>query len=153
MRCPRCEKDDDKVVDSRQSREGDSIRRRRECIGCGFRFTTYETVERALPMVLKSGDRREAFDREKLRRALRTACQKRPVSAAAIDRIVDRVVEQVSLQGGAEVSARAIGELVVDELKAVDGVAYVRFASVYYSFEDINEFAAAVQRARSDDAV
>lgn len=153
MRCPRCEKDDDKVVDSRQSREGDAIRRRRECLDCGFRFTTYETVERALPMVLKSGNRREAFDRDKLRRALRTACQKRPVSAEEIDRIVERLVDRVSLNGDAEISARDIGELVVDELRAVDGVAYVRFASVYYSFDDINEFAAAVQRARAGESV
>jgi transcriptional repressor NrdR len=149
MRCPRCDQDDDKVVDSRQSREGDAIRRRRECLDCGHRFTTYETVERALPLVLKSGDRREAFDAEKIRRALRTACQKRPVSAQDIEGIVSRVIERVATVGDPEVTARVIGDVVVDELRAIDGVAYVRFASVYYSFDDINEFSAAVLRART----
>lgn len=149
MRCPRCDQDDDKVVDSRQSREGDAIRRRRECLDCGHRFTTYETVERALPLVLKSGDRREAFDPEKIRRAIRTACQKRPVSAEDIEGILTRVVEKFSAGVEAEVTARVIGDLVVDELRAIDGVAYVRFASVYYSFDDINEFSAAVRRART----
>ena len=149
MRCPRCDQDDDKVVDSRQSREGDAIRRRRECLDCGHRFTTYETVERALPLVLKSGDRREPFDPEKIRRAIRTACQKRPVSAEDIEGIVTRVVEKFSAGVEAEVTARVIGDLVVDELRAIDGVAYVRFASVYYSFDDINEFSAAVRRART----
>ena len=149
MRCPRCDQDDDKVVDSRQSREGDAIRRRRECLDCGHRFTTYETVERALPLVPKSGDRREAFDPEKIRRAIRTACQKRPVSAEDIEGILTRVVEKFSAGVEAEVTARVIGDLVVDELRAIDGVAYVRFASVYYSFDDINEFSAAVRRART----
>jgi transcriptional repressor NrdR len=152
MRCPRCDQDDDKVVDSRQSREGDAIRRRRECLDCGHRFTTYEMVERSLPLVLKSGERREAFDADKIRRALRTACQKRPVSAEDIDGIIARVVAQVSIGGESEVTARFIGDIVIDELRAVDGVAYVRFASVYYSFDDINEFSAAVRRARSSQS-
>ncbi len=150
MRCPRCSLDDDKVVDSRQSRDGDAIRRRRECLGCGLRFTTYETVELTLPLVIKSDDRREPFERGKIRRALRVACQKRPVAAAQIDCVVDRVEHRVAGLGVREVDSRSIGDIVIEELRELDGVAYLRFASVYYSFEDINEFVAAIERVRSE---
>ncbi|MFT6399827.1 MAG: transcriptional repressor NrdR [Bradymonadia bacterium] len=149
MRCPQCGEDDDKVVDSRQSREGDAIRRRRECLQCNLRFTTYETVERTMPLVVKRDDRREPFERDKIRRALGIACQKRPVSAAEIDALIHRVEERVAASGEREVSARFVGDIVIDELQAVDGVAYVRFASVYYSFDDINEFAQAVRKVRT----
>lgn len=151
MRCPRCSHVDDRVVDSRQSRDGDSIRRRRECLSCGARFTTYETTELALPLVVKSDDRREPFERGKIRRALRMACQKRPIDAAQIDGVVDRVEKRVSSLGLREVDSRAIGDVVIEELRDLDGVAYLRFASVYYSFEDINEFVAAIERVRSEE--
>lgn len=150
MRCPRCSHDDDKVVDSRQSRDGDAIRRRRECLGCGLRFTTYETVELALPLVIKANDRREAFERGKVKRALQTACQKRPITAAEIDAVVDRVEHRVAGLGLREVDSRVIGDVVIEELRELDGVAYLRFASVYYSFEDINEFVAAIERVRAE---
>lgn len=149
MRCPRCSHVDDKVVDSRQSKDGGSIRRRRECLECGFRFTTYETVELSLPLVVKSNDRREPFDREKIRRSVRIASQKRPVSVEDVDAIIDRVEMAVAALGEREVRSRAIGDLVVQQLRDIDAVAWLRYASVYYSFADLQEFLAAVENARS----
>lgn len=148
MRCPRCSHVDDKVVDSRQSKDGGAIRRRRECLDCGFRFTTYETVELALPLVIKSDERREPFDRGKIRRSLRIACQKRPVTVEHIDAIIDQVAGEVAGLGVREVDSRAIGDLVVQHLRDVDGVAWLRYASVYYSFDDLQEFLAAVQNVQ-----
>ncbi|MCB9507130.1 MAG: transcriptional repressor NrdR [Myxococcales bacterium] len=148
MRCPRCGHLDDRVVDSRQSRDGDAIRRRRECLECGARFTTYESIELSLPLVVKRDGRREPFDPGKLRRALRTACQKRPVTAEQIDATVRSVERAVASVDTGEIETRTIGDLVVDALRELDGVAYVRFASVYYAFTDPAEFVAAVDRAR-----
>ena len=140
MKCPFCADFDNKVVDSRLSGESDVIRRRRECLGCGRRFTTYERVEDILPMVIKKDDRREPFDRNKILSGIQTACQKRPVPVAVMEEIVDRIEKSVQEKGDKEIKSSTIGETVMLELHDLDEVAYVRFASVYRSFKDINEF-------------
>lgn len=140
MKCPFCADFDNKVVDSRLSGESDVIRRRRECLGCGRRFTTYERVEDILPMVIKKDDRREPFDRNKILTGIQTACQKRPVPVAVMEEIVDRIEKSVQEKGDKEIRSSTIGETVMLELHDLDEVAYVRFASVYRSFKDINEF-------------
>lgn len=140
MRCPSCGHDEDRVVDSRSTREGAAIRRRRECASCGDRFTTYEYVERAPVLVVKKDGRRVPYDRERIVTGVIRACQKRPISRDQIDLLVDRV--EARLFGGArdEVDSREIGELVMSELEELDEVAYVRFASVYRSFRNLNQF-------------
>jgi transcriptional repressor NrdR len=140
MKCPFCPKDESKVIDSRVSKDGGIIRRRRECEGCGKRFTTYERVEEPLPAVAKKDGRREAFDRAKIAAGIRKACEKRPVSTETIDSLVDRVERWALELGETEVSSTAIGGRVMGELQGLDEVAYVRFASVYRSFKDIGEF-------------
>ena len=140
MKCPFCSDFDNKVVDSRLSGESDVIRRRRECLGCGRRFTTYERVEDILPMVIKKDGRREAFDRNKVLAGIQTACQKRPVPVAVMEEIVERIEKEVQDKGDKEIKSSAVGETVMQELHDLDEVAYVRFASVYRSFKDINEF-------------
>lgn len=140
MKCPFCTDFDNKVVDSRLSGESDVIRRRRECLACGRRFTTYERVEDILPMVIKKDGRREAFDRKKVLAGIKTACQKRPVPVAVMEEIVERIEKSVQDKGDKEIDSSTIGETVMLELKDLDEVAYVRFASVYRSFKDINEF-------------
>ena len=140
MKCPFCGDFDNKVVDSRLSGESEVIRRRRECLDCGRRFTTYERVEDILPMVIKKDDRREPFDRNKILTGIKTACQKRPVSVEALEDIVDRVEKKVQEDGEKEIRSSTIGETVMQELHDLDEIAYVRFASVYRSFKDINEF-------------
>jgi len=140
MKCPFCTDFDNKVVDSRLSGESDVIRRRRECLGCGRRFTTYERVEDILPMVIKKDDRREPFDRNKILSGIQTACQKRPVPVAVMEEIVERIEKSVQEKGDKEIDSSTIGETVMLELNDLDEVAYVRFASVYRSFKDINEF-------------
>ena len=140
MKCPFCSDFDNKVVDSRLSGESDVIRRRRECLGCGRRFTTYERVEDILPMVIKKDDRREPFDRNKVLSGIQTACQKRPVPVAVMEEIVERIEKSVQEKGDKEIKSSTIGETVMLELHDLDEVAYVRFASVYRSFKDINEF-------------
>jgi len=140
MKCPFCADFDNKVVDSRLSGESDVIRRRRECLGCGRRFTTYERVEDILPMVIKKDDRREPFERNKILSGIQTACQKRPVPVAVMEEIVDRIEKAVQEKGDKEIKSSTIGETVMLELHDLDEVAYVRFASVYRSFKDINEF-------------
>jgi transcriptional repressor NrdR len=140
MKCPFCTDFDNKVVDSRLSGESDVIRRRRECLGCGRRFTTYERVEDILPMVIKKDDRREPFDRNKVLSGIQTACQKRPVPVAVMEEIVERIEKSVQEKGDKEINSSTIGETVMLELNDLDEVAYVRFASVYRSFKDINEF-------------
>ncbi len=134
------------MIDSRASREGATIRRRRECVGCGYRFTTYEEVERAGLVVLKRDGRREEFSREKLLAGLRKACQKRPVSPKIIEELVDRIVNEVTDTYEREVPAEAIGTLVVDGLRQIDEVAYVRFASVYRRFEEATDFVHEVKK-------
>jgi len=128
------------VIDSRISKDGSAIRRRRECLGCGKRFTTYEVVEEVLPMVVKKDGRREPFDRMKIRNGLLKACEKRPISIDVIDGIVDIVERACQETQGNEVPTSFIGERVMAELHALDGVAYVRFASVYRQFRDVNDF-------------
>ena len=140
MRCPYCQHGESKVIDSRDAQDGEVIRRRRECLNCGRRFTTRERVEEVLPLIVKKDGRREAFDREKLISGLKKACQKRPVSMDAMERIVAEVERELQESGEKEVPASFIGERVMTALKDLDPVAYVRFASVYRSFRDVNEF-------------
>jgi transcriptional repressor NrdR len=146
MRCPKCGCQDDKVIDSRASREGATIRRRRECIGCGHRFTTYEELEHEGLMVLKRDGRREEFSREKLLAGLRKACQKRPISPKALEDLVDHIVATVTGKYESEVPGEAIGKLVMDGLRELDDVAYVRFASVYRRFEEATDFVQEVKK-------
>ncbi|HYU16792.1 MAG TPA: transcriptional regulator NrdR [Candidatus Acidoferrum sp.] len=141
MRCPFCATDEDKVIDSRQSRDGREIRRRRECIACARRFTTYERVEEALPMVIKADGRREPFDRNKIVTGLKRAVAKRPVSTAALEELAEEVEREIADLGQAEVQAQQIGERVLPRLRQLDEVSYVRFASIYRDFRDIEEFA------------
>jgi len=140
MRCPYCAENDNRVVDSRLSKDGQAIRRRRECNACGRRFTTYEKVEEVLPMVIKRDGRREAFDREKILGGITRACQKRPVSADQIRDFVDSLETYFQELGRREIPSSAIGEKVIAKLKDWDEVAYVRFASVYRKFQDVTDF-------------
>jgi transcriptional repressor NrdR len=140
MKCPFCNHPDSKVVDSRPDKGGASIRRRRECESCGKRFTSHERVEEILPMVQKKDGRREPFDRLKLIAGIKKACEKRPVSVEEIERMVDRLEGRMQESGEREISTSTLGEWVMNELHDIDEVAYVRFASVYRSFKDINEF-------------
>ncbi|MEN6469366.1 MAG: transcriptional regulator NrdR [Smithella sp.] len=140
MKCPFCGNAENKVIDSRISKDGKAIRRRRECLGCARRFTTYEYVEDILPMVVKKDGRREPFDRIKIRNGVMTACEKRPISMEDMDKIVENVEIACQEFQGEEIPSSAIGEKVMSELKVLDGVAYVRFASVYRQFRDVGEF-------------
>jgi len=140
MKCPFCGFADTKVIDSRLGKEGNNIRRRRECIDCERRFTTYERVEESLPLVVKKDGRRETFDRLKIVAGMQRACEKRPVPIATIEKMVDRLEVALQESGEREIDSSRIGEAVMDALRDVDQVAYVRFASVYRQFKDINEF-------------
>jgi len=140
MKCPFCGYLEDKVIDSRLSQDGDVTRRRRECLKCGKRFTTYERVEETMPLVIKKDGRREAFDRVKILTGIQKACEKRPISIEDVERVVDRVERRFMESGEREITSSTIGEAVMEELKGLDEVAYVRFASVYREFRDINEF-------------
>ena len=140
MRCPFCSHIEDKVVDSRESKEGDSIRRRRECLSCGRRFTSYERIDEIPYMVVKKGGRREIFDRSKVLAGLLRACEKRPISVAQLEAIVDDVEKTVQDSTDRELATAEIGKIIMRRLKALDKVAYVRFASVYLEFEDVSEF-------------
>jgi transcriptional repressor NrdR len=151
MRCPKCGCQDDKVIDSRASREGATIRRRRECVACGFRFTTYEEIERGGLVVLKRDGRREEFSREKLLSGIRKACQKRPVSPKIIEDLLERIVMEVTDRYEREVSAEVIGKLVMDGLRQVDEVAYVRFASVYRRFQEATDFVHEVKKLEAKE--
>ena len=140
MRCPFCQHMDDRVIDSRLSKEGDMIRRRRECSHCQRRFTTYERVEETLPLVIKKDGRRELFDRGKILSGLHKACEKRPISVDVLEKLVERIEQRLQEAGEREVHSREIGEQIMQQLQNLDEVAYVRFASVYRSFKDVNEF-------------
>ena len=140
MQCPHCESLDNKVVDSRLSQEGAVIRRRRECLKCERRFTTYERVEEMSPMVIKKDGRREHLDRQKILAGLKKACEKRPISMDTLDAVATRIEKKLQENGETEISSRAIGEAVMAELYHLDQVAYVRFASVYREFKDLNQF-------------
>ncbi|MBM4121081.1 MAG: transcriptional repressor NrdR [Nitrospira sp.] len=140
MRCPFCDEDEDKVVDSRTAREGEVIRRRRECLACKRRYTTYERVEESLPVVVKKDGRREPFDRMKILGGIKKACEKRPISTATIEAVTDRIEKRIQEMGETEIPSTAVGEEVMKELHQLDQVAYVRFASVYREFKDIDQF-------------
>lgn len=140
MRCPFCGTTEDRVVDSRESREGDVIRRRRECVACGRRFTSYEKIEFLPFQVVKRDQRREPYDREKLMRGLQIACRKRPVPQGELERIADSIEAAMQETGEREISSQQLGRMVMQRLRDLDPVAYVRFASVYRRFEDVDAF-------------
>ena len=140
MKCPYCGHLGDKVVDSRESKEGDAIRRRRDCLECGRRFTSYERIDEIPYMVVKKDGRRERFDRQKLVEGLLKACEKRPVRVSALEEVADRIEASLQERPEREITTEEIGRKVMDELKQLDKVAFVRFASVYRNFRDIDEF-------------
>lgn len=140
MRCPFCANTQDRVVDSRESREGDVIRRRRECVACGRRFTSYEKIESMPFQVVKRDQRREPYDREKLMRGLQVACRKRPIPQDQLERVADNIEATMHDSGEREISSQRLGTLVMDRLRPLDAIAYVRFASVYRRFEDVESF-------------
>jgi len=148
MHCPRCDGTRVRVVDSRTARGGRAIRRRRECADCGERFTTYESVEERTIQVLKRSGAAEEFDRQKLIRSVRVACAKRPISASEIEHIVDQIEDEVFKMARVEIPSELIGAMVIERLKSRDHVAYVRFASVYRNFQDIDEFYDELQQLR-----
>lgn len=140
MRCPKCGSSEDRVVDSREARDGHAIRRRRECLRCNFRFTTYEIVEREELRVVKRNGAREPFDRAKLLGGLAKACEKRPVRMDTLEQAVDEIADELEQEGYREIPSSVIGAKVMRRLEAIDHVAYVRYASVYRQFEDVGEF-------------
>ncbi|MBN2754041.1 MAG: transcriptional repressor NrdR [Candidatus Goldbacteria bacterium] len=140
MKCPYCSHKSDKVVDSRESKDGEAIRRRRECLKCAKRYTTYEQIEHSLPMVVKKDNRREPFDRKKILSGLIKACEKRPVSVEQLEEVVDEIEKQLYSKMEKEVPSTVIGNIIMEKLALMDEVAYVRFASVYRQFKDINAF-------------
>jgi len=140
MKCPFCETIEDKVLESREIEEGKAVRRRRECVSCRGRFTSYERVEEKPILVIKRDGRREQFSREKIRAGILRACEKRPVSIETIDKMVDEVEREIHREDGREVLSSKVGEMVMEMLPAVDKIAYIRFASVYRKFEDLSEF-------------
>lgn len=150
MKCPFCSVDDTKVIDSRLANEGYFVRRRRECQKCGERFTTFESAELVMPRIIKSDNRREAFDEDKLRAGFLRALEKRPVATEAIEAAINHIKQRMRGTGDREVSARLVGEWVMDELRELDQVAYVRFASVYRSFQDVNEFREEIERLEQE---
>jgi transcriptional repressor NrdR len=150
MHCPFCQADDTKVIDSRLVAEGGQVRRRRECLSCHERFTTYEIAELLLPRVIKQDGTREPFDEDKLRAGFLRALEKRPVSSEDIERAINRIKHVLQATGEREVPARIIGEAVMEQLRNLDEVAYVRFASVYRRFKDLNEFREEIDRLESE---
>jgi len=153
MRCPFCHSEDTQVLDTRASEEGDSIRRRRRCNACDKRFTTYERVELAMPVIVKKNGSRTEFEPAKLRASLMLALRKRPVSADAVDGAIQRIEEKLLSSGEREIMSGQIGELVMRELRRLDKIAYIRFASVYRSFEDVSEFRDAIDEIDVDSKV
>lgn len=151
MRCPFCNFDDTKVIDSRLVAEGSQVRRRRECLSCAERFTTFETAELLMPRVIKTNGSREPFDEDKLRRGIARAVQKRPVSVEDIDTTITQIKHQLQSTGEREIDSRVIGEMVMTALKKLDHVAYVRFASVYRSFQDLAEFRAEIDKLTQEE--
>lgn len=151
MRCPYCGNQEDRVVDSRESREGDVIRRRRECVACERRFTSYEKIDVLPFQVVKRDERREPYEREKLMRGLTIACRKRPVSAGKLERIADEIESMMQESGEREISSQELGWQVMEKLRELDQVAYVRFASVYRRFEDVEEFVRELHQLKDKD--
>jgi transcriptional repressor NrdR len=152
MHCPFCQADDTKVIDSRLVAEGDQVRRRRECVSCAERFTTYEIAELVMPRVIKQNDVREPFNEEKLRAGLLRALEKRPVPLEDIEAVINQIKHALRATGEREVQSLVLGELVMTHLKQLDQVAYVRFASVYRSFEDLAEFRDEIERLQAEPA-
>jgi len=152
MRCPYCSHEEDKVVDSRTSKEGRAVRRRRECLNCARRFTTYEYIENISLTIIKNDQRREPYDRQKLMQGITAACKKRPVSVKKIESTVDKIENQIEKMSKSEVPSSEIGKMVMTELYTLDEVAYVRFASVYRKFKDISEFISEVKEIESKGA-
>ena len=150
MHCPFCQHEDTRVIDSRLTEDGSSVRRRRECEQCGERFNTFETAELKLPTIVKSGERREVFDERKLRVSFERALQKRPVARHDVDSSVRAIINDLRRSGEREVPSRQLGELVLRELKNLDQVAYVRFASVYRKFEDVQAFREEIEKLERD---
>ncbi len=146
MKCPYCNDIEDKVIDSRVSRDGETIRRRRECIACKKRFTTHERIEETLPSIIKKDDRREPYDRKKIMEGLKKACQKRPVSMETLEITVDKIEQSLMDRSAKEIESSEIGEAIMMELHELDDIAYVRFASVYRSFKDITDFMQEVKK-------
>jgi transcriptional repressor NrdR len=151
VRCPFCDDLENRVIDSRLSKEGEVIRRRRECLECKRRFTTYERIEEVLPVVVKKDGRREPFDRMKIFNGLKKACEKRPISVQTLEEVTSRIEKKVQEMGETEIPAKVIGEEVMRELHDLDQVAYVRFASVYQEFKDVNQFMAELKALLKDD--
>jgi transcriptional repressor NrdR len=151
MRCPKCGCQEDKVIDSRASREGATIRRRRECLKCSHRFTTYEEIEHEGLLVLKGDGRREEFSREKLVSGIKKACQKRPVSQKVIEDLVEEILDRAVAKFDREIPAEVIGKMVMDGLREVDDVAYVRFASVYRRFQEAHDFVSEVKKLEENE--
>lgn len=149
MHCPFCSFVDTKVTDSRLAGEGRQVRRRRECLQCGERFTTFETPELVMPRVIKRDQRREPFDHEKLRRGIVSALQKRPVGTEEIERLLERVTHRLQSVGEREIDSRVIGDMVMEELRQLDEIAYVRFASIYRSFQDVTQFQEEIERLKA----
>ncbi len=152
MHCPFCNHEDTKVIDSRLAGEGAQVRRRRECEKCGERFTTFETAELVMPRIVKSNGTREPFNEHKLRAGMMRALEKRPVSTEAIEAAIARITHKLQVTGERELRSLQVGERVMEELKALDEVAYVRFASVYRSFQDVNEFQEEIERLQDETA-
>jgi transcriptional repressor NrdR len=152
MHCPFCAAEDTKVIDSRLVAEGDQVRRRREYLSCNERFTTYEVAELVMPRIVKQNGNREPFNEEKLRAGFTRALEKRPVSTEDIEAVINKIKHSLRATGEREVKSRVLGELVMDHLKQLDKVAYVRFASVYRSFEDISEFQDAIESLQAEPA-
>jgi len=150
MKCPFCSAEDTRVVDSREADDGDAVRRRRECASCGERFTTYEHAELKMPQIIKSDGVRETFDEQKLRQGMGRALEKRPVDVEAVERALGRIRHELIASGEREIPSRLIGELVMRELEDLDAVAYVRFASVYRSFQDLDAFSEEVERLQRE---
>lgn len=150
MKCPYCHHDDTQVIDTRVPDDGNTIRRRRKCASCDKRFTTFERIELAMPVIVKKNGSRTEFETSKLRASLMLALRKRPVSAEAVDSAIQRIEEKLLASGEREVISGYLGELVMRELKRLDKIAYIRFASVYKSFEDVSEFAEAIQEVKKN---
>lgn len=148
MHCPFCSTEETKVIDSRLVSEGYQVRRRRECTSCHERFTTFETAELVVPKIIKNNETREPFNEDKLRRGIMHALEKRPVSADDIEKAISHIISKLRATGEREVPSQLVGNLVMDELKTLDKVAYIRFASVYLSFDDINEFSSEIEKLK-----
>ncbi|MGE5626066.1 MAG: transcriptional regulator NrdR [Bacillota bacterium] len=152
MHCPFCNYEDTKVIDSRLAGEGQQVRRRRECEKCGERFTTFETAELVMPRIVKNDGSREPYDEQKLRMGMTRALEKRPVSTEAMEEALQRIIHRLQVSGEREIKSRQIGDWMMEELKSLDEVAYVRFASVYRRFQDVNEFREEIERLQGESA-